>query len=196
MTSSSLLQIARLDSSSAGFDTALSQLLSWHEQPDLAVEARVTEILADIRGRGDEALLDYTNRFDGHQAESMTQLTVEREQIVAALHAVPESLKTALEQAAERIRDYHEHQRQESWSYTDETGTRLGQKITPLDRVGLYVPGGKAAYPSSVLMASIPAKVAGVQEVVLVSPAPGGKIEPGIISESPARNRRADPASG
>src|SRR5690606_16623286 len=130
------------------------------------------------REHGDSAALDYTRRFDRVQANSVAELEIDRSQWLAALDSLPAEQRSALEAAAERVRRYHQRQRAESWSYTEDDGTVLGQKITPLDRVGLYVPGGKAAYPSSVLMNAIPAKVAGVQEVIMVTPTPDGVHNP------------------
>ncbi len=139
------------------------------------MEATVRSIVAAIRERGDQALLEYTRQFDRVDASSMADLEIGREELDRALRAIPAVQAQALRDAAERIRRFHERQRSESWEYADSDGTRLGQRVTPLDRVGLYVPGGKAAYPSSVLMNAIPAKVAGVRELVMVSPMPGGE---------------------
>jgi histidinol dehydrogenase len=169
------MQIRRLQSSSSDFSAQLDSLLAWEASTHEAVEASVKHILEDVRRRGDTALVEYTNRFDGRQVSSMVDLIVTRDQLAAALGRIPAVQREALEQAAHRVREYHEHQRQESWRYTSADGTVLGQKITPMDRVGMYVPGGKASYPSSVLMNAIPAQVAGVPEIVMVSPTPRGE---------------------
>lgn len=174
--------IRHLDATNADFDSALSQLLAWEDDVNEDVNTTVKNILRDVRIRGDEALMEYTRRFDQCEIESPSDLIIESAQIQQALARVPTEQREALESAAQRIRDYHEHQKQDSWQYTEADGTVLGQKITPLDRVGLYVPGGKAAYPSSVLMAAIPAKVAGVEEVVLVTPTPKGHIEDIVLA--------------
>ena len=166
--------ISFLEFNSPEFDSQLSELLAWEAQAHGEVHVRVSEILKAVKQRGDSALLEYTNLFDRRSVGTASELVIEKDQIDDAVSRVsPEQLR-ALKEAATRIRDYHEHQKQSSWQYQDSDGTVLGQKITPLDRVGLYAPGGKAAYPSSVLMAAIPAKVAGVEEVVLVTPTPDG----------------------
>jgi len=174
--------IARLDSRQAGFDAALRRLLAFDADEDASIDARVADILADVYQRGDTAVLDYTQRFDGVQAADMAALEIPLLDAQAALDSLPATQREALERAAQRIRRYHEHQRQQSWSYTEDDGTVLGQQITALDRVGLYVPGGKAAYPSSVLMNAIPAKVAGVGEVVMVTPTPQGQRNPIVLA--------------
>ena len=165
----------RLDTQDADFSLRLRKLAGHDASQDESVEATVRSIVAAIRERGDEALLDYTRQFDRVGASSMADLEIGREELDRALRAIPAGQAQALRDAAERIRRFHERQRSESWEYADSDGTRLGQRVTPLDRVGLYVPGGKAAYPSSVLMNAIPAKVAGVRELVMVSPTPGGE---------------------
>ena len=165
----------RLDTQDADFSLRLRKLAGHEASQDESVEATVRSIVAAIRERGDEALLDYTRQFDRVGASSMADLEIGREELDRALRAIPAGQAQALRDAAERIRRFHERQRSESWEYADSDGTRLGQRVTPLDRVGLYVPGGKAAYPSSVLMNAIPAKVAGVRELVMVSPMPGGE---------------------
>lgn len=174
--------IRRLDSNDADFDTQLDHLLAWSESTGDDVLATVKSILADVRERKDAALLEYTNRFDRRDVASAADLVIEGDAIQAAVARIAPEQRHALEQAAERIRAYHEHQVQDSWQYTEANGTVLGQKITPLDRVGLYAPGGKAFYPSSVLMAAVPAKVAGVQEVVLVTPTPEGKVNDIVLA--------------
>lgn len=165
----------RLDTQDADFSLRLRKLAGHEASQDESVEATVRSIVAAIRERGDEALLEYTRQFDRVDALSMADLEIDREELDRALRAIPAVQAQALRDAAERIRRFHERQRSESWEYADSDGTRLGQRVTPLDRVGLYVPGGKAAYPSSVLMNAIPAKVAGVRELVMVSPMPGGE---------------------
>jgi len=174
--------INRLDSRDPGFASALSKLLAFEAGEDESIDRAAATILADVRARGDAALLEYTHRFDHVQADSVQALEIPKSEWQAALAALPAAQRSALEAAAQRVRAYHEHQRGETWSYTDADGTRLGQQITPLDRVGLYVPGGKAAYPSSVLMNAIPAKVAGVPEVVMVTPTPGGARNPIVLA--------------
>lgn len=167
--------IRRLQSSSPDFTAQLDSLLAWDASVHQAVEVSVKQILEDVRNRGDAALVEYTNRFDDRRVSSIEDLVVARHQLAAALERIPSAQRDALEQAAYRVREYHQHQRQESWRYTAEDGTVLGQKITPMDKVGMYVPGGKASYPSSVLMNAIPAQVAGVPEIVMVSPTPRGE---------------------
>ena len=168
------IAIPRLDASGPEFRRQLEALVSSPMNADAEVEARVRAIIDDVRKRGDAAVLDYTRRFDRLEADSVQDLFVPESRIGKAWAATDGKTKHALKVAAKRIRAYHERQLQESWSFSDEYGTRLGQQITPLERVGLYVPGGKAAYPSSVLMNAIPAGVAGVGKVVLVVPAPDG----------------------
>ncbi|MFL0810192.1 MAG: histidinol dehydrogenase [Agarilytica sp.] len=167
--------ISRFDTKQKDFDRKLEHLLAWEDEHNSDVENIVRDILRDVRSRGDEALIEYTNRFDKRDICNASEFVIESAEIQAALTRIPQEQRIALEQAAERIRNYHTHQLQNSWQYQEADGTILGQKITPLDRVGLYAPGGKAAYPSSVLMSAMPAKVAGVKEVVLVSPAPNGE---------------------
>jgi histidinol dehydrogenase len=170
----SALAIARLDSAQADFQKALKALLSFSSETDSHISQAVDEILSAVRGRGDAAVLEYTARFDRLQADSMAALELPKSRLDAALANLPAELKTALTTAAERVRLYHERQLQSSWTYTEPDGTVLGQQVTALDRVGLYVPGGKAAYPSSVLMNAVPAKVAGVKELIMVVPTPDG----------------------
>ncbi len=167
-------QIARLDSGAPDFRQRLDELLRFSADTDTAVQHAVQEILDEVRRRGDAAVLEYTARFDRLQAASLADLELPRGRLEQAKEAIPLRLERALRQAAERIRSYHEKQLQTSWTYTEEDGTLLGQQVTPLDRVGLYVPGGKAAYPASVLMNAIPAKVAGVCELIMVVPTPDG----------------------
>ncbi len=174
--------IQRLDARSPDFDAALDRLLAYEASQDEAIEDAVRAILQDVRDRGDDAVLDYTRRFDHVEADSVDALEIPRDDWIAALESLPADQRAALEAAAERVRAYHLRQRAETWTYTEADGTMLGQQITPLDRVGLYVPGGKAAYPSSVLMNAIPAKVAGVPEVVMVTPTPGGSRNPMVLA--------------
>ena len=169
------VMIRLLDTSAAEFEAAFQRVLHWSAQTDDAIEERVASILADVRARGDAAVLEYTERFDGVIASSVAALEIPRAELLAALNAIPTAQRDALEAAAQRVRSYHERQLEasgRSWSYRDEDGTLLGQKVTPLDRVGIYVPGGKATYPSSVLMNALPAKVAGVGEIVMTVPTP------------------------
>ena len=165
----------RLNANDADFVPRLMALTAWSEERDEEVGERVRGILRDVAGRGDAAVVEYTNRFDRRDATSMADLTVERAQLEAALERLPAEQRQALEAAAERVSDYHARQKQDSWHYRDAHGTLLGQQVTPLDRAGIYVPGGQAAYPSSVLMNALPARVAGVAEIVMVSPAPDGE---------------------
>jgi histidinol dehydrogenase len=168
----------RLSTADAGFEAAFQARLHWSDDTDAQVEQRVGEILAEVRSRGDAAVLDYTARFDALQVASLAELELPQHELKSAFDALPAAQRAALEQAAARVRHYHEAQKRasgESWSYRDADGTLLGQKVTPLDRVGIYVPGGKAAYPSSVLMNAIPAHVAGVPEIIMVVPTPRGE---------------------
>ncbi|MBI3524458.1 MAG: histidinol dehydrogenase [Betaproteobacteria bacterium] len=169
------LAIRRLSSRQPEFMAQLDALLAFESAADADIEATVAVILADVRRLGDTAVLDYTRRFDKLDRQSVAELELPPAELAAAFAALPPAQRAALEQAAARIRNYHQRQKAESWEYTESDGTRLGQKITPLDRVGLYVPGGKAAYPSSVLMNALPAKVAGVQELIMVVPTPHGE---------------------
>jgi histidinol dehydrogenase len=172
------VQIRQLTTTAPGFDADFQRVLHWSAETDHAIEERVAAILADVQARGDAALLEYTQRFDGLTAASVAALEITRDELQAALQAITPAQRSALEAAAQRVRSYHERQLDacgRSWSYRDEDGTLLGQKVTPLDRVGIYVPGGKAAYPSSVLMNALPAKVAGVGEIVMVVPTPRGE---------------------
>jgi histidinol dehydrogenase len=170
-----VISITRLSSAQPDFLSRLDSLLQFDAATDASIEATVAGILADVRARGDTAVLEYTNKFDRMSASAMAQLTLPKSRLEEALAGLDPERRQALEAAAERVRRYHEKQLQASWTYTEADGTLLGQQVTPLDRVGLYVPGGKAAYPSSVLMNAIPAKVAGVTELVMVVPTPGGE---------------------
>jgi len=175
--SMSTVAIRELSTASADFDAEFERVLHWSDETDQAIEERVAAIVADVRARGDAAVLEYTQRFDGLTAASVAAFEIGRDELHAALDAIKPAQRAALEAAAQRVRDYHERQLDacgRSWIYEDADGTRLGQKVTPLDRVGIYVPGGKAAYPSSVLMNALPARVAGVGEIVMVVPTPNG----------------------
>ncbi|MCV2359574.1 histidinol dehydrogenase [Paucibacter sp. TC2R-5] len=179
------MKLRHLSTAAADFEAEFQRVLHWSAETDSAIELRVAEILADVRQRGDAALLDYTARFDHLQAASVAELELTREELKAAFDAITPAQRAALQAAAERVRSYHERQKQASglsWSYRDEDGTLLGQKVTPLDRVGIYVPGGKAAYPSSVLMNAIPAHVAGVPEIIMVVPTPRGERNPLVLA--------------
>lgn len=169
---------AYLSTASSTFEAEFKARLHWSAEADAAIEQRVADILADVQLRGDAAVLAYTARFDGLTVASMAQLELTQAELKAAFDAIPADQRDALQAAAQRVRRYHEAQKKacgESWSYRDEEGTLLGQKVTPLDRVGIYVPGGKAAYPSSVLMNAIPAHVVGVGEIIMVVPTPKGE---------------------
>ena len=166
------MKLRRMSTREAGFDAALTALTRVEAAQDPALQETVRRILADVRARGDEAVLEYTRRFDG--LNSIAE--VKQQDMQAALTSIPAEQGKALRLAAERIRRFHERQLQQSWDYTEADGTRLGQRVSALERVGLYVPGGKAAYPSSVLMNAIPAKVAGVRELVMTSPKPNALV--------------------
>jgi len=170
-----MVAIKRLSTVDADFKAQMDVLLAFEAAADENIERTVAGILADVKTRGDAAVVEYTNKFDRLTAESMADLELSKAELQKALDGLPAERRAALEAAAGRIKAYHERQRMEGWSYTEADGTMLGQMITPLDRVGLYVPGGKAAYPSSVLMNAIPAKVAGVKELIMVVPTPGGE---------------------
>ncbi len=174
--------IRRLNAADADFARHLDHLLSWESVSDDGVNVRVLEIIKAVRERGDAALVELTQRFDGLQVASMADLILPRARLEQALERITPEQREALEIAAERVRSYHERQKQDSWTYTEADGTVLGQKVTPLDRAGLYVPGGKASYPSSVLMNAIPAKVAGVPEVVMVVPTPRGELNELVLA--------------
>lgn len=176
---------AHLSTVSSTFEQDFSQRLHWSMEQDATIEERVAAILADVQQRGDAAVLEYTARFDGLNAPDLAALELTQAELQAAFDSLPEGQKTALTEAAARVRSYHEAQKQatgQSWSYRDADGTLLGQKVTPLDRVGIYVPGGKAAYPSSVLMNAIPAQVAGVAEIIMVVPTPKGEKNPLVLA--------------
>lgn len=177
-----MANIKRLSTRDPDFRSSLDALLAWEAVSDAQVEKTVREILADVRARGDIAVIDYTNRFDKRAVDSMEELEIPRARCHAAMQNIVPDHRVALEMAADRLRAYAEHQKMESWSYTEADGTMLGQQVTALDRVGLYVPGGKAAYPSSVLMNAIPARVAGVRELVMVVPCPGGELNELVLA--------------
>ncbi len=176
------VRIHRLSSSQPDFQSVLARLLRFDAAQDEAIGQTVKQVIADLRARGDAALLDYTRRFDHVDARSVNELEISKAELKQALDALPIDQRTALTEAAQRVREFHELQQQSSWTHTDAQGNRLGQRVTALDRAGLYVPGGKAAYPSSVLMNAIPAKVAGVAEVVMVVPTPQGVRNPLVLA--------------
>ena len=172
------VNIRQLATTANDFEAEFQRVLHWSAETDHAIEERVASILAGVRARGDTALLEYTARFDGVHAASVAELEIPRSELLAALDLISPAQRSALEAAAQRVRSYHERQLDacgRSWSYRDEHGSLLGQKVTPIDRVGIYVPGGKATYPSSVLMNALPAKVAGVGEIIMVVPTPKGE---------------------
>lgn len=176
------LEITWLDTERADFWERLTGLVSWESRIDESVEYTVREIIDAVRRRGDEAVLEYTNRFDGRSAENFAELLIPASRLSAAYRSLGSQQRQALDQAASRIRHYHQRQLESSWHYEEADGTYLGQQVTALDRVGLYVPGGRAAYPSSVLMNAIPARVAGVPELVMVVPAPGGVVSDLVLA--------------
>ncbi len=177
-----MIALRRLKSGAPDFAAQLAALLAFEGAQDAAVDTTVAGILDDVKKRGDAAVLEYTLRFDSVRASSVAQLEFTQDEMKSALAAISPAQRSALEQAAARVRTYHERQLAQSWSYTDDDGTRLGQQVTALDRVGLYVPGGKAAYPSSVLMNALPAKIAGVREIIMVVPTPGGEKNPLVLA--------------
>ncbi len=176
------VDIRRLKSSDADFAQQLDRLLAWETVSDASVNQRVDAIIAQVREQGDAALVELTNRFDRTSVSRFAELEMSAERLELALERITPEQRDALETAAERVRDYHEKQLGESWQYTQDDGTVLGQKVTPMDRVGIYVPGGKAAYPSSVLMNAIPAHVAGVSEIIMVVPTPEGIINEMVLA--------------
>jgi len=177
-----MVKIKRLTASSRDFWSQMEALLAWESVSDEAVTTTVREIIDAVKQRGDAAVVEYTNRFDRMQAAGMADLVLDESRLGAALESIPLEQRQALEVAAERLRSYHQHQKMESWSYTEADGTLLGQQVTPLDRVGLYVPGGKATYPSSVLMNAIPAHVAGVEDIIMVVPTPDGVVNELVLA--------------
>lgn len=176
------IEIRRLDSRGSDFDSRLKALIAWEDVSDQAVNEVVAEVLQQVRRRGDEALLEYTNKFDRRALQSAEQLVLGQQHIEEALSQVDPSFVRALEDAAARVEDFHSRQRQQSWTYKDHAGNLLGQQITAVAKAGVYVPGGKAAYPSSVLMNVIPAKVAGVEEIIMVTPTPDGVMNPVVLA--------------
>ncbi|MFH7040864.1 histidinol dehydrogenase [Paucibacter sp. JuS9] len=179
------MNLRQLSTTAPDFEAEFQRVLHWSAETDGAIESRVADILADVKVRGDAAVLEYTARFDRLDARSVAALELTREELKAAFEQITPAQRDALQAAAARVRSYHERQLEacgRSWSYRDEDGTLLGQKVTPLDRVGIYVPGGKAAYPSSVLMNAIPAHVAGVPEIIMVVPTPGGEKNPLVLA--------------
>ncbi|MDH3355436.1 MAG: histidinol dehydrogenase, partial [Chromatiales bacterium] len=176
------MQISQLTTTQDDFWTLLEQHLAWEGVSDDQVNSTVREILKRIKSEGDSALIEYTNRFDRMSVSTMDELEIPKARLTDALNNIPEDQRKALELSADRVRIYHEHQKQDSWSYKEADGTMLGQQVTPLDRAGLYVPGGKAAYPSSVLMNAIPAKVAGVNELIMVVPTPDGEVNELVLA--------------
>ncbi len=176
------MNIQRLNSTDADFWSKLDTRLAWDSSSDKAIFDTVNGILADVKTQGDSAVIEYTNKFDRMSVNSMVELEIPAERLQQALEAITPEQRTALEKAAARIKSYAQHQKMDSWSYTEEDGTVLGQQVTALDRVGLYVPGGKAAYPSSVLMNAIPAKVAGVPELIMVVPTPDGEVNELVLA--------------
>ncbi len=183
-----MLNIRTLTTTDANFWSDLQDLLAWDSVSDDAVFNTVNGILKDVRKRGDAAVVEYTNRFDRMSVGSMAELEIPLERLQQALHNITPEQRTALEQAAARIKAYAERQKMDSWSYTEADGTLLGQQVTALDRVGLYVPGGKAAYPSSVLMNAVPAKVAGVPELIMVVPTPDGEVNELVLAAAAISN--------
>ncbi|MBU2239598.1 MAG: histidinol dehydrogenase [Gammaproteobacteria bacterium] len=176
------LNIREFSSSSAGFRSELESLLAWDSVSDAGVQKAVVDIVEQVRLKGDEAVIEFTNRFDRRHVVSSAELEISREELALAKGRVSAELVASLEAAAKRVHDYHERQKQPSWQYQEDNGTVLGQKVTPLDRVGVYVPGGKAAYPSSVLMNVMPAKVAGVGEIIMVVPTPDGLVNDIVLA--------------
>ncbi|MBK8287980.1 MAG: histidinol dehydrogenase [Cellvibrionales bacterium] len=176
------MNIRQLDIKEADFAERLAQLLAWESVSDQDVAAAVNDIILAVRTRGDAALIDFSNRFDRRSVQSIAELQITAEQLRSSLEKISTAQRDALEQAAARIHSFHERQRAESWQYSEADGTVLGQRITPLDRVGIYVPGGKASYPSSVLMNAIPAKVAGVPEIIMVVPAPDNELSDMVLA--------------
>ncbi|MBL4826661.1 MAG: histidinol dehydrogenase [Spongiibacteraceae bacterium] len=182
MTSEASVAITRLNASDTDFDTQLAALLDWESVSDDAVTSVVTDIIESVRARGDSAVLDFTARFDRLEVKTISELEISKERLQQSLALIDTEQRDALELAAKRIHRFHQHQQQASWSFTEDDGTVLGQKITALDKVGIYVPGGKASYPSSVLMNAIPAKVAGVEQIIMVVPAPDGLLNNMVLA--------------
>ncbi len=174
--------ITRLNSADSNFPAQLQKLLAWEESSDQEIHQRVLDIISNVREKGDQAVIDYTNQFDQCNISHANELEITQEALKSAWDNLPQDKASALKIAADRVRAYADKQKMESWQYTEDDGTMLGQKITPLDRAGLYVPGGKAAYPSSVLMNAIPAKVAGVRELIMVVPTPKGIVNELVLA--------------
>ena len=176
------LKVNRLDTQQANFEAQLSQLLGWESVSDQRVQKTVADIIERVKLQGDTALLQLTNQLDRTPFKTASELEIPQQKLDQALAEISHQEREALQTAAARIRAYHQHQRQDSWSYVEADGTSLGQQITAMDRVGIYVPGGKASYPSSVLMNAIPAKVAGVKEIIMTVPLPNGKVNPLVLA--------------
>ncbi len=177
-----MLKIRKLNAKDVGFQAELENLLAWEGVSNDSVNTVVKEVIKNVRKQGDAALLDYTAKFDNLKLAKGSELEISSEDLKKTFETIPDDQREALILAADRVRSYHMRQVSESWSYTEDDGTMLGQKITPLDRVGLYVPGGKAAYPSSVIMNAIPAKVAGVEELIMVVPTPNGEVNDMVLA--------------
>ena len=175
-------KIKRLVSDQADFNHQLDRLLAWETVSDRSVNERVDAIIQQVRGEGDAALVELTNRFDRTQVSDISELEMSKERLQQALELITDEQRSSLEIAAKRVEDYHQRQLSSSWEYEEADGTLLGQKVTPMDRVGIYVPGGKAAYPSSVIMNAMPAKVAGVSEIIMVVPTPDGVINDMVLA--------------
>ena len=182
LTDAQQCEIARLNASEFNFSDVLDSLIAWDSVSNTTVESVVREIIAKVRSEGDAALLEYTNRFDRRACANVDELCIAPDEMLKALDSIDKKTRDALLEAAQRIEDYHRHQIQKSWQYREANGTLLGQQITPIERVGIYVPGGKASYPSSVLMNAIPARVAGVDEIIMVVPAPDGELSPVVLA--------------
>ena len=174
--------IKRLSTADGDFLPTLDKLIAWNTVSDAIIEERVAKIIQQVRAVGDDALINFSNQFDRRSIKSMQELCIEASELKAALESIDVETRAALEAAAKRISDYHQHQTHDSWQYTEADGSMLGQRVTPLERVGLYVPGGKASYPSSVLMSCIPARIAGVEEVIMSVPAPDGELNPIVLA--------------
>jgi len=181
-----MLEIQHLTTQAHHFWSQLDSLLTWDTMSDNIITQTVRDILQNVRRHGDSALLDYTRQFDRRNIQNPEELLIPKECLHQALKNLNDTQRQALEHAKKRIWDYHQHQSQKSWQYTEEDGTMLGQQITPLDKVGLYVPGGKAAYPSSLLMAALPAQVAGVKEIIMVVPAPDNVLNDMLLAAASA----------
>jgi len=183
-----MIELKQLSSTSNDFWKELEAIIAWESVSDDAVFGTVKDILEQVRTRGDAALIEYTNRFDRMNVQNADELEISKERLQQSLEALDVETRELIETSAERIRSYHEHQKQDSWNYTEADGTMLGQQVTPVDRAGLYVPGGKAAYPSSVLMNAIPAKVAGVEELIMVVPTPDGELNDLVLASAVVAN--------